>query len=184
MLGSDRVEFPPASQEVMIEQPDDMETIGYDHGIRKMLSGDGAVHGGQVHANHANLVFAFQSIEIGVQGQFRATENDIVDLVVLQVAKGGRIAFAACEEMLIHTEHQRAARRMPLSELPLQPVLKVALDRSRSDPFSPAQPAAVDSIQVQFIDGLPKSFTGFLTGQDSRKAIPVVAPASFAQPLA
>jgi len=77
--------------------------------------------------------------------------------VILQIAKGGCIAFAAGEEMLVNAENQPTARRMPLGELSSESVLEIALHSSRSDALSPAQPAAGNAIQMQFIDGLLKS---------------------------
>jgi hypothetical protein len=38
---------------------------------------------------------------------------------------------------------------MPLGELTLEPVLEIALDGRRSNALSPAQPAAVDAIQIE-----------------------------------
>ena len=157
-----------------------MESIGDDDGIGEVLSGDGSVSRRQVHANDTNLVFSFQSFEIRFQRQLRPAKNDIVDLVILQIAEGSGIAFASCEEMLIDAEDQRTSRRVPLGELALKSVLEVTLDGGRPDPFSPAQPAAVDAVQVQLVYGLLKSFAGPLTRQDSRKAVAVLPPASLA----
>ncbi|HYI96811.1 MAG TPA: hypothetical protein VEX68_24935, partial [Bryobacteraceae bacterium] len=67
MFGSDRIEFAPASQEVMVDETNDMEAIGHDQGIWKMLPDDGTVYRSQVHADHADLRFAFQLLEISVQ---------------------------------------------------------------------------------------------------------------------
>ena len=72
---------------------------------------------------------------------------------------------------------------MPLGKLALESMLEIAFDRRRSNALSPAPAAAVDSIQVQFIDGLLKGFVGPLKRQHSRMAIAVLAPASLAQPL-
>ena len=35
MFGSHRVDLPPAGQEVVVDEPDDMETIGHDQGLGK-----------------------------------------------------------------------------------------------------------------------------------------------------
>jgi hypothetical protein len=45
MLGSDRVDLPPAGQEMLVDQ------IFADHGT---------IDCGQVHANYADLLFSFQ----------------------------------------------------------------------------------------------------------------------------
>ena len=100
--------------------------------------------------------------------------------MVLQITERGGVAFAAGKEMLVNAEHDRTSWRVPLGKLAFESVLEVALDRRRSDPLSPAQPAAVDTVQVLFIDGLLEGFTGPLAWQDARQSVAVLSPAALA----
>ncbi len=49
---------------MVVAEADHMEAIGHDHSLGKVVLDDGAVPCGQVHAGHADLVFAFQAKEI------------------------------------------------------------------------------------------------------------------------
>ena len=68
----------------------------------------------QVHAHDPHLLFARKPQEIGLQGRFGTAEYDIVDAMILQVAHGGGVAFAAGEEMLVDAQ-SRIPRRKPQS---------------------------------------------------------------------
>jgi len=59
------------------------------------------VVGGQIHAPRPHGGLAFQSLEIGLQGEFRTPEDHVVDLVILQVAQGGGVTLAAGEEVFV-----------------------------------------------------------------------------------
>ena len=87
MLRTDRIEFVPANQEVVVDEADDVKAIRDGNGVGKVRSDDGAVHRRQIHTDDADLRFALQSLQIGVQRQLRATENDVVDLVVFRGQK-------------------------------------------------------------------------------------------------
>jgi hypothetical protein len=58
VLGSHRVDLPPAGYEVQVDQPDDMKPVGDDAGIREMFPYQGAVGAGQIHAYHADSLLA------------------------------------------------------------------------------------------------------------------------------
>ena len=69
--GADTIQVPPTSQEVMIDQTDHMEAVGHDACVGEVQPDQGAIVGGQVHAHHAHLGFAFQLLKIGLQRELR-----------------------------------------------------------------------------------------------------------------
>lgn len=46
MLGTPGVEFAPAGQEVVVDEPDDVEAIGDDARVGEVFAHQGAIHGG------------------------------------------------------------------------------------------------------------------------------------------
>jgi hypothetical protein len=89
----------------------------------------------------------------------------------------------ASEKVFVNTQHSRASVRMPLPELTRESVPEVALDSRCTDTFAPAQPAAVDAIQMLLKDHCAEGFAGPLARQNPRKALPELASAIAAQPL-
>src|SRR5690349_12310530 len=73
---------------------------------------------------------------------------------------------------------------MPLPKLPLEAALKVPLYGGRRDPFAPAQPAAMDAVQVLAVNHFLKGFRGSLAGLDAGAPFAEVAPAGLALPFA
>lgn len=86
--------------------------------------------------------------------------------------------------MLVDAQHLWAARRMPFAKLALESTLKVALHGGRADTFAPAQPAAIDPVQVLAKDHSLKGLAGPLARQDPWKPLAEVAPARPALKLA
>ena len=123
-------------------------------------------------------------MKIGFQRQFTPAQHHIVDLVVSQVAQRGGEAFLTREEVLVDTQHARAAPRMPFGKLALDAVLEVAIDGGRANAFALTQTAAVDPVPMLAVDHPAERFTGSLTRQDARKPLVKIAPATQAQPLA
>lgn len=52
VLAADRIQVPPAGQEVVIDDADDMETVGHDACIGEVQVEQGAVGRRQIHAHH------------------------------------------------------------------------------------------------------------------------------------
>ncbi len=50
--------------------------------LGKVQADQGAVIRGQIHAHHSNLGFACQALKIGLQGELRSSQHDIVHLVI------------------------------------------------------------------------------------------------------
>ena len=80
--GTDTVQVPPTSQEVMIDDADHMEAVGHNARVREMQPDKGAIVGGQVHAHRAHLGLAFQPLKIGLQRQLRPAQDHVIDLVI------------------------------------------------------------------------------------------------------
>ena len=131
-----------------------------------------------------HLGFAFQPLEIGLQGELGAAQDHVIDLVMSQVTQRGGVAAAAGEEVLVDAQHLRAAPRVPLAELVLQSVAEVALHGGRADGFPPSQSAAVDAVQMLAEDHSLEGFAGALARLDTGKALAEVAAATLALPLA
>jgi hypothetical protein len=64
------VDLSPTGQEVVVDEADHMEAIGDNHRIGKLFLDDRSVDSGQIHADDPDLLFAFKTKEIGVQGGF------------------------------------------------------------------------------------------------------------------
>jgi len=49
-----------------MDDADDMEAVGHDARVGKVQPHQRAVAGGQIHAHHTHLGFAFQLLKIGL----------------------------------------------------------------------------------------------------------------------
>lgn len=177
VLAAGGIEIAPAGQEVVVDEADDVEAVGDDEGVREMFADQRAVGGGEVHADQFDLGFALQALEVGPQSGFRASQDDVVDLVAAQVAQSRGEALAAGEEMFVDTEHGRAAWRVALAELPFQAGLEVPLDGGCADAFAAGHEAAVDAVEVESEDLTLDGFAGALPGQDAGEALAEAAAA-------
>jgi hypothetical protein len=135
VLGPQRIDLPPAGQEVVIHQADHVETISHDDGIREVFSYQTTVDSSQIHADDTHLLFAWEPKEIGLQSVFGAAQRHIVDAVVLEVAKSGGIAFAAGEEVLVDAQDLGADGRMILASAFLQACKKYRWTVAAPMPF-------------------------------------------------
>jgi hypothetical protein len=102
----------------------------------KLFLHDGAVDNRQILANDADLLFAIESKEIGFQGRFGATESDVVDAVILQIAEGSGEALLASEEVFVDAQHLGAEGRMMLARSPLRAPQEIPLYGSGADTFA------------------------------------------------
>ncbi len=66
VLTRHRIQFLPAGQEVVIDEADHVEAVGHDAGLREMLTNQGTVDAGQIHAHHPHAGLAFQARHIGL----------------------------------------------------------------------------------------------------------------------
>lgn len=63
----------PQLEEVLVDQPNDVEALGDDHGVGEVLTGNLAIGFGQIHHDDANLFFAGQLLQVAAQAGFRAS---------------------------------------------------------------------------------------------------------------
>ena len=59
VLGPDRIDLSPAGQEMVVDEPDNVEAIGHNQRLGEVLAGDGTVDHRQIHADNPNLLFSF-----------------------------------------------------------------------------------------------------------------------------
>jgi hypothetical protein len=79
-----RIDFPPAGQEVVVDDAADMEAIGHDAGMGEVPADQRAVDAGQIHTDHPRTIPAGQALQVVLQGGLAAAEHDVEDGVLLQ----------------------------------------------------------------------------------------------------
>jgi hypothetical protein len=98
----------PQLEEVLVDQPNDVEAIDDDHGAGEVLTGNLAIGCGQIHHDDADLFFAGQSLQVAAQAGFRAPRYNVEHLAILQIDQCCGIALLATEEVFVDTQHLRA----------------------------------------------------------------------------
>ena len=169
---------------MVVDEPDDMETVGHDAGVGEVFLGYRPIGAGQVHAYQPHQVFALQTIDIALQGGLAASQNDVEDFMPSQVAKGGGVAVAPCKEVLINAQHLWAGGPIAFGRQALEEILEPALDSSAADAFPLSQPAAADAVPVAEEYTTAERFGGALPRQNAGKTLPEAAAAFLATPLA
>ena len=104
VLRTGRVDLAPASQEVVVDETDHMEAVGDDESVGEVELDDGAIDRRQVHADDTNLIFALQGNEIGLQRGFRASQSEVVNAMILQIAEGRGVPFFPGEEVFVDAQ--------------------------------------------------------------------------------
>ena len=104
----------------MVDKPDDVKAIGHNAGIGEVLMHQGAVNGGQIHADDADQVFALEAIQIALQRGFAATEHHIMDAMTSEIAEGSGKSVTARKEVLIDAEHLWAGGIAPFLQRKLR----------------------------------------------------------------
>jgi hypothetical protein len=155
----------------VVDETDHVEAVGHDESLGEVELDDGAIDGGQVHADDTDLVFALQGYEIGLQRGFRTPQSDVVDAMILQIAEGGGVALLPGEEVFVDAQDLGTNRRMILSRVLLQPAQELAFHSGRADAFSPAKATPVDAVQVPLIDHLLEALAGPLKGLNTRQLL-------------
>src|SRR5580765_4176915 len=117
------------------------------------------------------------------QRGFASTQHDIVDRVVFQIAKGGCIALAAREEMLIDAQDSRAPSIGSLGWQAFQHMLEPAFDGGASQPFALAQSPPADPVPMPPENHAAKQLGRPLPLQNPWKLLPEAAATRAAQPL-
>src|SRR3954464_14815837 len=118
---------------MVVDQANDVEAIGHDFGVGKVLANDRAVNARHVHADNLDAVFAGQLLQIMLQSRFTASEDDVEDGVRPQIAERGRVAVLPGKEMLIDAQDPRASGAAPLGEFALKIIVKPSFDGGAAD---------------------------------------------------
>ena len=74
--------------EVLLDQANDVKAVRDDPGLGEVSSDQGAIGAAQIHADDADLFFAFEGGEVGVKILRVTAFDDIEDAVGAQVAEG------------------------------------------------------------------------------------------------
>src|SRR5580765_7000502 len=106
-----------------------------------------------------------------------------MDLVVFEIAEGGGVAVPPGEKVLVDAQHLRTSGARPLQGQLRQPSGEPALNGGAGDAFPLRQTGAVDAVVMPLADASPERLTGAQTGQNARKSLPEIAPASLALPF-
>ena len=171
VFGAGGIDLAPAGEEVVVDEADDVEAVGDDAGVGEVFADQGAVGAGQVHANDLDGFTAAEALQIAFQSGFRAAEHDIVDLVVFEVAEGGRVAVTAAEEVLVDAEQSRALGRVPFAVLTLEAAAEVAIDGGGADLLASRQDAAIHAVQVLLVDLALEAFAGPEVRRNARQPL-------------
>ena len=170
-LGSDRAD---EVHEVLLDYPNDVEAIGDDLGIREVLADQRTVGGTQIHADDADVFFAFESGEVGVKVLRITTFDDIEDPVSSQVAEGGGEPGSApvagslsLDGVLVDAEDRRADAVGTFSGDSFGVLVIEAFDRSGADAFAMGKDAARDAVAMLFVDEATEGFGGVPVGLDA-----------------
>ena len=107
----------------MIDKPDHMESISHDPGLREVLANQGTVDAGQIHADDTHLVFAFEFLQIVLQGSLAAAKHH-VELVTAKIAIRGGVTLPAGEEVFVNAEHPGTNRGAALGASALEKILE------------------------------------------------------------
>lgn len=168
----------------MIDEPNDVETVGHDAGVRKVLAHHGPVNGSQIHADDFHQMLAFEPVQIALQRSFAPPEHDIMDFVVSEIAEGSGVAVLPTEEVLVDAEDLRTLGTGPFSSQLSQPGAEPALNGGAGNSLPFRQAAAADAIEMLLANRAAERLTGAHPGQYARKTLPESALAGETPPLA
>src|SRR3569833_482201 len=183
ILRSRRIQFFPATQEVMIDHPDHMEPVGYDARLWKMLLHQRAVNRRQIHADDLHQMLAFEFVQITLQRLFTAACHHVIDGVIPQITEGGRVAEPPGEEMLVDAQNLRTDRAGSLRRQQPQIVAEPAFHRRAGDSLPLRQTAAADAVIVFLAHAAAKWLGGSHSRLDAGKALPEASLAALTTPF-
>jgi hypothetical protein len=166
-----RIELLPDFEEVVVDEPDDMEPVGHDLGIREETFCNASVGFGEIHDDDPDLKLVKKPLERALEGKFGASEEDIMDSVFGEVAEGCGITLFSCKEVLVDAEDSWAWIIFHLRELVLKEILVTAFDRGLSDLKLFRESFLADTVPVFFKDFPTECFSGALVGKDAWETI-------------
>ena len=95
------IELLPDLEEVVVDEPDDMEPVGDDFSIWEVTLCDPSVSFGEIHDDDSDFELVKKPLERALEGKFGASEEDIMNSVFGEVAKSGGISLFAGKEVLV-----------------------------------------------------------------------------------
>ena len=166
-----------------MDQANDVETISDDQGIGEVVSDQRPTGRGQVHADDADPVPAFEFAEIVLQCQLAAAEYHIVDLVFGQITEGGCKPVLSGKEVFVNAEHAGTLGTLQFRRLAAEKILKVTLYRGVPNALPFSQPAAVDAVPVQLEDVAAERLGRPLVFENPGKLLPEIHATAATQPF-
>ena len=160
--------------EVLLDHTDDVEAIGDDLGVGEVPADQGAIGGAQIHADDADVFFAFEGAEVGVKFLRVTAFDDIEDPMGSQIAKSrGELGAApvagslAMDGVLVNAEDGRADTVRTFPGFDLGVFVIEAFDRGGANAFPMREDAASDAIAVVLIDRLAEGLGGVALALDA-----------------
>ena len=138
--------------EVVDDETDDMEAIGYDFCVWEGPGNEAPVRAGEVDANDPDLLPSLKTGEVRTQIRFTAARDDVEDAMVFEVGKGGGKALAFVEGVLVNTEDGRTLQAEAFGGLALGELSVDAGDGSRADVFDPSHGRSCNAFVVLLED--------------------------------
>lgn len=154
--------------EVVGDDADDVEAICDDFGVWEIASDDASVGEAQINADEFDLVAALELGEEGFQGSPAFTGDDVEDLVVFEVAKGGGKALFFMKGVFVNAEDLRALKRDPLGGFASVEMLVDALDGGGSDFGDPGQSGGANAFMMETGGAFTERLRNLFTRLDAR----------------
>src|ERR1700757_2501020 len=87
-------------------------------------------------------------MEITFQSGLAASQHDVVDRVVFQIAQRGSVSVLAREEVFVDPQHCRTAGALTLASAQFEEIVEPTFNGGAADSFSLPQTAATDAVPV------------------------------------
>lgn len=160
--------------EVLLDHPDHVEAVCYDLCIREVPADEGAIGVAQIHADDADVFFAFECGEVGVKILRITTFDDVENPVGSQVAEsGGELGSApvagplSLDGVFIDAEDGRADAVGAFSGFDLGVFVIEAFDGGGTEFFIAGNDTSSDAVSMLFVDRATEGFGGMPVGFDA-----------------
>jgi hypothetical protein len=173
--------------EVLLDEANDVEAVCDDSGPGEVSLDQRAIGTAQIHADEADVFFAFEGGEVGVKVLRVTAFDDVEDAVIAQVAEGCGEPCSplvagpfSVDGVFVDAEDGRADSVGVFPGFACGVFVVEAFDRGMADAFASGQNASGNAIAVTLVDGLSEGFGGLAIGFDARefrKERPVTATA-------
>lgn len=160
---------PGQVHEVVDDQANDVEAVGYDAGVGKIAADQAAIRAAHVDADDFDFLPALEPDEKPLQLVLAFTRDDVEDTVIFKVAEGGGKALPFMEGVLVDAEDLRALQGDALGGFSAIEVMVNALDGSRADFSQPGHDFTRDAFVMQSGDSLPEGLAALFSGHDAGK---------------